>query len=814
MCADIYRNCQDGGLEAKQALDRAEQAILELGEQAIPRGFLSLGEAIKGTVFDLEERPDQLLTGLPSGFDDWDALSHGLNAGSLIIIAGRPGMGKCLSRDAEIVEADGSVRTIEEVVRYGSTRLLTLHDNYKLGWASPTAFLDNGVKPVFEITTRLGRRLKATANHPLLTLTGWKPLAEIAVGAAIAVPRLIDAFGSEPVGEHRARLLGYLLGDGGLTGTSPAFTNANTELLADFRDAVARFGGVRTTESRSNTGVPTLRVVSDKSIRREARARFARSLESALAAYGRSARELADAIGVEPSSITAWRRAESLPGPSTAAALALVLEDVPVPTAGRAVASNSVTAWLRELGLMGCGAREKFVPVAVFRALRSEVALFLNRLMATDGWVTVLSSGQVQAGYCSTSEKLARQVQHLLLRFGVISSLRRRRIRYREGYKEAWQLNITDARSITTVLEEIGVHGKESRTLRALEALSKQGRHSNRDLVPAAVWTIIREELGPRSWADLARALGLADGYNLHVGKRAVSRRRLRQIAVALRSERLLELARSDVYWDRIVAVRPVGEEQVYDLTIPATHNFVANDICVHNSSFSTNVAQSLALKLGKSVGIFSLEMSVQEIAMRILASEAEVPLRKRRPSDRDWDRIHRAARRIADARIFIDDSASPTLLEVASKARRLKLEKGLDLLVVDYLQLMQAGGRYENRNLEIGAITRGLKGLAKELSIPVMALSQLSRQPERRGSDHRPQLADLRESGSIEQDADLVAFIYRDEIYNPENEESQGIAELIVAKNRNGQTGTVDLAFFGETTTFRSLSRQPPPPI
>ena len=222
----------------------------------------------------------------------------------------------------------------------------------------------------------------------------------------------------------------------------------------------------------------------------------------------------------------------------------------------------------------------------------------------------------------------------------------------------------------------------------------------------------------------------------------------------------LAELADSDVYWDRVTEIRPAGEEQVYDLTIPETHNFVANDISVHNSSFSTNVAQSIALKHGKSVGIFSLEMSVQEIAMRILASEAEVPLRKRRPSDRDWDRIHRAARRIADARIFIDDSASPTLLEVSSKSRRLKLEKGLDLLIVDYLQLMQAGGRYENRNLEIGAITRGLKGLAKELSIPVIALSQLSRQPERRGSDHRPQLADLRESGCLCCRESLVSLV------------------------------------------------------
>jgi replicative DNA helicase len=124
----------------------------------------------------------------------------------------------------------------------------------------------------------------------------------------------------------------------------------------------------------------------------------------------------------------------------------------------------------------------------------------------------------------------------------------------------------------------------------------------------------------------------------------------------------------------------------------------------------------------------------------------------------------------------------------------------------------MQAGGKYENRNLEIAAISRGLKQLAKEIDIPVIALSQLSRQPERRGSDHRPQLADLRESGSIEQDADMVAFIYRDEVYNPDQEENKGLAELIIAKHRNGETGVIELVFLGETTTFRSLDRHAPP--
>jgi len=146
-------------------------------------------------------------------------------------------------------------------------------------------------------------------------------------------------------------------------------------------------------------------------------------------------------------------------------------------------------------------------------------------------------------------------------------------------------------------------------------------------------------------------------------------------------------------------------------------------------------------------------------------------------------------------------------VLEIGSKARRLKAEKQLEMLVIDYLQLMQAGGRFENRNLEIAAMTRAFKQLAKELDIPVVLLSQLSRMPERRGGDHRPQLADLRESGAIEQDADMVLFVYRDAIYNEEADPRD--AELIIAKNRNGETGTIELVFFGENTRF--LSRAAP---
>ena len=233
-------------------------------------------------------------------------------------------------------------------------------------------------------------------------------------------------------------------------------------------------------------------------------------------------------------------------------------------------------------------------------------------------------------------------------------------------------------------------------------------------------------------------------------------------------------------------------------------------------TSLALNIAAHVAQEEKKAAGFFSLEMSEREIAMRVLCSTTDIPfnrLRGGRLGARDWSRLHEAVENGRDSGLFIDDSANPSLLEVASKARRLKAQHGLGLLVVDYLQLMSAGGRYENRNLEIGAITRGLKQLAKELAVPVVALSQLSRLPERRTKDHRPQLADLRESGNIEQDADIVVFVYREELYEPDDPDVEGLAELIVAKHRNGETGSVRLVFLGDTTTFRNYDSVHVPP-
>lgn len=230
-------------------------------------------------------------------------------------------------------------------------------------------------------------------------------------------------------------------------------------------------------------------------------------------------------------------------------------------------------------------------------------------------------------------------------------------------------------------------------------------------------------------------------------------------------------------------------------------------------TSLCLNIAEHVAIRKSKSVGIFSLEMSKEQLVKRLLCSEARIDAHRVNTgylNKEDWHRLSRASGDLAETRIFIDDTASVSVPELRSKARRLSLEHGLDLIIVDYLQLMTGSAqRYENRTQEISQISRGLKGIAKELGVPVIAASQLSRAVESRTGEHRrPQLSDLRESGSIEQDADLVLFIYREEMINP-TEENVGLAELIIGKQRNGPTGSINLAFSKQFTKFDNLYQE-----
>jgi replicative DNA helicase len=230
-------------------------------------------------------------------------------------------------------------------------------------------------------------------------------------------------------------------------------------------------------------------------------------------------------------------------------------------------------------------------------------------------------------------------------------------------------------------------------------------------------------------------------------------------------------------------------------------------------TSLCLNIAEHAAIRKHKTVGIFSLEMSKEQLVKRLLCSEARIDAQRVNTgylTKDDWNRLSQVSGDLSEAKIFIDDTASITIPELRSKARRLSLEHGLDLLIVDYLQLMSGSNpRYENRTQEISQISRGLKGIAKELNLPLIAVSQLSRAIESRRGEHvRPQLSDLRESGSIEQDADIVLFIYREDAANP-TEENNGLAELIISKQRNGPTGSIQLAFSRQFTKFDSLYQE-----
>jgi replicative DNA helicase len=233
--------------------------------------------------------------------------------------------------------------------------------------------------------------------------------------------------------------------------------------------------------------------------------------------------------------------------------------------------------------------------------------------------------------------------------------------------------------------------------------------------------------------------------------------------------------------------------------------------IPTHNTSFALGIVAHAAVHARIPVLLFSLEMSHLELSQRLLCSEARVDatrMRNGRLLEADWGKISEAIGRLGDAPIYIDDNPNVTVMDIRAKARRLKAREGLGLVVVDYLQLMSGHqrSRAENRQVEVSEISRGLKVLARELDIPVVALSQLSRNLEMR-QDKRPVLADLRESGSIEQDSDVVMFIYRDELYNPESTQ-RGTAEIIVAKHRNGPTGTVSLAFMDHHTRFANMAK------
>jgi replicative DNA helicase len=317
-------------------------------------------------------------------------------------------------------------------------------------------------------------------------------------------------------------------------------------------------------------------------------------------------------------------------------------------------------------------------------------------------------------------------------------------------------------------------------------------------------------ELGYSVPDDVAAAVDQAEALVFDVAERRVT-----DSLKPLQSLLVDTLDRLERLYDRGEAITgvPTGyvdlDERLFGLQ-PSTLIIVGARPAVGKTAFALGMAAHAAMDAHVPTLIFSLEMSHDELTQRLLVSESRVDasrIRNGRLADSDWPKVSQAIARLGDAPLFIDDNPNLTVMEMRAKARRLKAREGrLGLIVVDYLQLMSSRVTVENRQIEVSSISRGLKILARELEVPVVALSQLSRNLEMR-ADKRPQLADLRESGSLEQDADVVLFLYRDEIYNPDSPD-RGSAEVIVAKHRNGPTGKCQLAFLDHYTRFANMAR------
>ena len=435
---------------------------------------------------------------------------------------------------------------------------------------------------------------------------------------------------------------------------------------------------------------------------------------------------------------------------------------------------------------MGKKSEAKRLPSIVWCWGHDRLADFLRTLMSCDGSIYSMN-GYPRIEFTVASEALARDVYHAFLRFGVVS-------KFWQKTEKSWRVEVTAPEEVSRYQRFIGWIGeKTTRFPHDAFAADPDGRHAMARGAPQAAWDLVRAATRRAgiTITELARRAGdrTESGYNAHT-KRAIRRERLERYAQALADPNLMMVSSEDLYWDEIIEVTPVGDMQVYDLNVPEGSNFIANDICVHNTSCVMNMAENAAIRYNIPVAVFSLEMSKEQLALRLLCSQSEVGLHKVRTGylgNEDWPRLTTGAGLLTAAPIMIDDSPGQSVLEIRAKCRRLKSENKLGLIVIDYLQLMRSSTPAENRVQEISQISRGLKGLAKELGVPIIALSQLSRAVEQRGGGGRPQLSDLRESGCLTADARVLRADTGAEVT---------MGELLASGERDIPVWTIDDAF------------------
>ncbi len=714
------------GSDVAEVVDRAQAEIYDVTEGRLSEDFVPLEDLLQPTMDEIDAIASNggLARGVPTGFTELDDLTNGLHPGQMIIVAGRPGMGKALSLDTPLPTPTGWTTMGSVVV---GDELIGADGNPTRVVAATDIMFN---RPCFQIEFSDGTVILADAEHQWLTETRASRRSAH-VGASIRTTREIAAtlrcltadrrlnhsvLNAAPLQAADRELLvpPYTLGTwlGDSTSAVAQITTADPEMIM-------RIEGEGLSARPSKT----------------AKYRYSLHLPSPAAVLLRPCVVCGKEFVPQTSQVRTCGR-------SCGGRARFVSKPVPAPTcphcgnrsAGLRLCRacrdtvGTLTARLRTIGVLG----NKHIPQVYLRASEQQRRALLAGLLDTDG--TVTNRGAVQ--FCVTNERLANDVAELIVSLGYRCQIATKRVRgRRETSSTAYMVNFS------TEDEVFGLQRK---------ALMHKERRANK---------------------GTARSCGRF-----------------------------------------IVDVRPIDSVPVRCVQVDsADHLYLASRAMIptHNSTVALDFLRSCSIKNRMASVVFSLEMSKSEIVMRLLSAEAKIKLadmRSGRMSDDDWTRLARRMSEISEAPLYIDDSPNLTMMEIRAKARRLSQRAGLKLVVVDYLQLMSSGKKFESRQQEVSEFSRSLKLLAKELEVPVVAVSQLNRGPEQR-TDKKPMLADLRESGSLEQDADMVILLHRPDAFDRDDPRG-GEADFIVAKHRNGPTKTVTVAHQLHLSRFTNMAK------
>ncbi|MEP7200723.1 MAG: LAGLIDADG family homing endonuclease, partial [Chloroflexota bacterium] len=527
----------------------------------------------------------------------------GIVPGSLALIGGDPGIGKCVVGPTRILDPiSGAYLPITEWVTERRPVLSLDYDTHNLSPQPVAAFYDRGVQRIVEVTTRLGRVLRCTPNHPVLTPDGWTTVGDLPPGARIAAPRELPYFGHDPMGEHEIKLIAYALSDGAAV-SAVSVTNALPEVGRDLVSIAHEFGLQLRVYSKPNTRAKQFRFVQPLGQRADSRKEIASALNRVKSEGGMSWAGWARTANVSYGMLNVWKRGECAPSVAElqqlAAAAHVTLETLAPNARDQADMQTSVARLLESVGLRFVTAETKAIPDCIFRLPRAQLTLFLKTLFSCDGSVYVNRRAVPGISYSTISRRLAEDVQHVLLRFGFVTRLRTKNSQVNAQPYTAYEIQLLGVAEVKRFLVEIGIYGRAEAIARIMAMPLPQRSSTRSDTIPtgAKFWGRLRAVTAGASFKSITRKAGVKLHY--HRADRPLCRSTVAALAAAYPSPDLQRLAHGEVYWDEIQSITSVGEERVYDLSVPPHANFVANDLIVHNSTLLLQVAALMADNIG-----------------------------------------------------------------------------------------------------------------------------------------------------------------------------------------------------------------------